>query len=70
MEPLFEIWSEGFVPGQAMKLGEAKGSSFERACQNLAVRDTAFRQHFNPKSVTFWGSKLFPSLEAAGGQPE
>ena len=59
----WEIWSEGYVAtgnsAGAYFHGTAKGSTFKQACKNFAKTDKEFKKYFDPKTMDFWGCRLF-----------
>lgn len=63
-EFLFQVWAEGFLctsvegrPAKAQLLGELLAPDFETACARLLGNDSIF----DPKRLTQWGCRLYPS---------
>lgn len=59
----YEIWSEGYAAtgqrSKAMFHTTIEASSFNEACDLLAVRNQEFRKFYDPHTLTYWGCKLF-----------
>jgi len=65
---LFQVWREGYrATGDrdgAHKMGDAVADSFEEACQAVLEGDKSF----DPKRLTWWGCRLYPSEALARKQ--
>lgn len=63
------IYAEGFAAtgqaGQAQRIGTAPGATLREAADNLAKMDPDFAHYYNPKTLTYWGCKLFDNLADA-----
>lgn len=59
----FEIWAEGHAStgssSGARLFGTETGVDLKDAAQKLAQKDPEFASHFDPRSMTYWGCKLF-----------
>ncbi len=65
----FEIWCEGYEcnvdSSAAVHFGHAFGINFKIACLRFAESDPNFRQYFRPKTMSWWGCRLFDNEEEA-----
>lgn len=65
----YEVWSEGFVAtgesGTAVFHGRVSARTFNEACDKLAANDATFAQCYTPKTLAFWGCRLFPTEKEA-----
>lgn len=65
----FEIWCEGYIAtgerSGATLLGAAEGLNFQQACDELAITNLHFAKFYDREKLTYWGCKLFPTLDEA-----
>ena len=67
----YQIWAEGYRAtgneGEAIRLTDegVSAGTFQAACDKFALNHEGFREHYDPKSLTYWGCKLFDNEDSA-----
>jgi len=68
MEKTYEVWCEGYKTpksdGTHFFVGKQKGKTFQEACISLA-QEKCLGKNFDADTLTYWGSRLFETREAA-----
>jgi hypothetical protein len=68
----FGIWSEGYlatgmdgIPSDPHFWGMVEAETFQEACNKLAEKNEGFKNSYDPKRMTYWGCRLYPSFDEA-----